>query len=909
MTEVTQDKTRPAAQPPGPGATPMMAQYLEIRTANPDCLLFYRMGDFYELFFEDAVAASAALGIALTKRGQHRGEDVPMAGVPVHAAQDYLKKLIALGYRVAVCEQMEDPAEAKKRGSKAVVKRAVTRHVTPGTITEDGLLDARMHHALAAIAADRTGDTPQYAIAWTDISTGEVEVGTFSAGGVEEEIARITPREILVSEAQADYPAILSLFRNDQVSQTVLSPSAFDSLAAENLLKRHYGVATLDGVGRLGRAELSALGAIAGYVDRTQAGKRAALALPRRRRSGDIMLIDPATRASLELTRNLKGERKGSLLSVVDRTVTAAGSRLLATRIGGPATEPAEINRQLDAVGVFVEEARLRTDLRATLRAAPDMMRALSRLSLERGSPRDLGAIRTGLNAAREAAVRLDEAGVALKAAPIEAACSGLRQPDPALLSTLGDALADDLPPQRRDGGFVKAGYRPALDEARRLRDDSRKVIAALQERYAADTTVKALKIKHNNVLGYFVEVTAQNADRLFKPPLSETFIHRQTLANAVRFTTVELGALERKIVAAGDEALAIEQAVFAELQQAVIAETAALRACSEALAALDVYAGLAELAESEGYSRPTVDASLTFKIDGGRHPVVEDALNRTHQGPFVTNDCDLSPAEDGPPGKGRMWLLTGPNMAGKSTFLRQNALIAVLAQAGSYVPARTAHIGVADRLFSRVGASDDLAQGRSTFMVEMVETAAILNQAGPRAIVILDEIGRGTATFDGLSIAWAAIEHLHEVNHCRVLFATHYHELTALSGMLPRVENATMRVREWKGEVVFLHEVTAGAADRSYGIQVAKLAGLPPAVVERAKDILARLESGERGEGKATLIDDLPLFSSRPAPAAAAHIDPLRERLDAIHPDNLTPREALEIVYELKAALRAEIT
>jgi DNA mismatch repair protein MutS len=641
--------------------------------------------------------------------------------------------------------------------------------------------------------------------------------------------------------------------------------------------------------------ELNAAAACVTYVERTQIGRRPPLSPPVREAQGATLAIDQATRANLELTRTLSGERRGSLLAAIDRTMTAAGSRLLVQRLAAPLTDPAAIARRLDAVGAFVDGAIARQETRDHLNLVPDLARALSRLVVGRGGPRDLAAIRDGILAAAALAARLD--ALPRKPAEIADAAAALRAPDPALAKELAAALADELPLIKRDGGFVHAGYHSALDEARSLRDESRKVVAQLQARYAEQTAVRALKIKHNNVLGYFVEVTAQHGDKLFAPPLNATFIHRQTLAGQVRFTTAELGELEAKIASAADRALGLELEIFERLAAAVVAASDAIKAAAEALAALDVASALAALAVERQYVRPEVDRSLDFTIEGGRHAVVEQALSE----PFVANDCELSP----PKGEaaGRIWLITGPNMAGKSTFLRQNALIAVLAQMGSYVPARRARIGVVDRLFSRVGAADDLARGRSTFMVEMVETAAILNQAGERSLVILDEIGRGTATFDGLSIAWAAIEHLHQTNRCRALFATHFHELTALAAKLPRLHNATVRVKEWHGEVVFLHEVVAGAADRSYGIQVAKLAGLPASVIERAKVVLASLEAEDRATPRG--FEDLPLFAVPPQPAAAdarhGALEALIAALAAVNPDELSPREALEALYALK--------
>jgi DNA mismatch repair protein MutS len=617
-----------------------------------------------------------------------------------------------------------------------------------------------------------------------------------------------------------------------------------------------------------------------------------------REAEGATLAIDQATRANLELIRTLGGERRGSLLSAIDRTVTAAGSRLLAQRLAAPLTEPEAIAQRHDAVAHFVADPGLRSATRASLKGAPDLARSLSRLVVARGGPRDLAAIRDGIAAAESLAAELSKS----EAVPLQVrqAVAALRQPDAAIVRELAAALDDELPLLKRDGGFVRTGYDAALDEARALRDESRQVIAALQARYADDTGVRALKVRHNNVLGYFVEVTAQNADKLLSAPLNATFIHRQTLAGQVRFTTAELGALEAKIASAADRALGIELDTFERLSAQVTAASDVIKAAADALAALDVAAALAQLAVEQNYVRPEIDNSLSFIIAGGRHPVVEQALI-ADGGPFVANDCDLSP----PPQEaaGRICLLTGPNMAGKSTFLRQNALIVILAQMGSFVPARSAHIGVVDRLFSRVGAADDLARGRSTFMVEMVETAAILNQAGERSLVILDEIGRGTATFDGLSIAWATIEHLHATNRCRALFATHFHELTVLATKLPRLFNATVRVKEWQGDVVFLHEVVPGAADRSYGIQVAKLAGLPPSVIERAKVVLAKLEAEDLASPRG--FEDLPLFAAAPAPAKPLIDQALADLIDAlkaIDPDELSPREALEALYRLKA-------
>jgi DNA mismatch repair protein MutS len=898
---ITADAPEPAPEPAS-RITPMMEQYIEIKAANPDCLLFYRMGDFYELFFDDAETASRALGIVLTKRGKHLGNDIPMCGVPIERADEYLHRLIALGHRVAVCEQLEDPAEARKRGAKSVVRRDVVRLVTPGTLTEDSLLDARRNNYLLALARSRASSgEDRFALAWIDISTGEFRVAECDRASLTAEIARIEPGEIVVSDALYS-DAELSPYLRTLPALTSLTRDVFDSATAERRLAAFFGVATTASFGAFSRLELTAAAAAATYVERTQIGKRPPMSPPAREATGATLVIDQATRSNLELIRTLSGERRGSLLAAIDRTVTAAGARLLAQRLAAPSTDPAEIACRLDTVAAFVNDTPARTDTRTLLKAVPDLARALARIAVGRGGPRDLAAIRDGVFAAAELSARLS----ALKEVPrdIKLVIDGLRRPDPALAAELGRALADELPAFRRDGGFVRSGYEPALDEARALRDESRRVIAALQVRYADTTGIRALKIKHNNVLGYFVDVSAQHGERLMSAPLNATFIHRQTTAGQVRFTTTELGELEAKIANAADRALALELEIFDRLAAAITAASAAIKETANALAAVDVATALAALAAERDYVRPELDAGLAFAVIGGRHPVVEQAL-AAGGGPFVANDCDLSPPAAQK--AGRIWLVTGPNMAGKSTFLRQNALIAVMAQMGSFVPAKAAHIGVVDRLFSRVGAADDLARGHSTFMVEMVETAAILNQAGERALVILDEIGRGTATFDGLSIAWATIEHLHESNRCRTLFATHFHEMTALAAKLPRLHNATMRVKEWQGDVVFLHEVVAGAADRSYGIQVAKLAGLPPGVIERAKVVLAQIEAEDRTSPARRLIDDLPLFAATTSASAPPRDDPLGalvEALNALHPDEMSPRDALEALYALKAQL-----
>ncbi|MCC7266407.1 MAG: DNA mismatch repair protein MutS [Caulobacteraceae bacterium] len=880
------------------GATPVMAQFFEAKARQPDALVFFRMGDFYELFFDDAKAAAAALGISLTARGTHAGQPIPMAGVPAHAAEAYLAKLIRAGFKVAVCEQLEDPAEAKKRGSKSVVRRDLVRVVTPGTLTEDGLLDARGANRLAAVAVRGAGA----AVAAVELSTGEVECLAVGRDGLASALAALAPSETLVPDRLFADETISAALKSVGGAVSPMASALAEPAASEARVKRLYGVETLDGFGQLSGAEVAALGLIAAHLETTQAGKLPALSAPRRAGEADVMAIDPATRASLEIERTLSGARDGSLLAAIDRTITAPGARLLAARLARPLLDPAAIDARLDAVAWFCERRRLRQDLREHLKGLGDMARALSRLALGRGGPRDLGTLAGGLKCGERIAAMFAASPDPLNPPPAEVEAA-LRALTPALSAelasfqqTLTEGLGPDLPLQARDGGFVAAGVRPELDQARALRDDSRRVIAALEQRLAAESGV-ALKVRHNAVLGYFVEATAKAAEPLLRPPHSATFIHRQTMANQVRFTTVELADLDAKIAQAGERALAIELSIFEAWREAARAVAQPLQAAAEAAATLDVASALAEWADEVGAARPVLDRSTAFAAEAARHPVVEAAVKRAGDA-FTPNDCALDGAGVGGP---RLAIVTGPNMAGKSTFLRQNALLAILAQAGCFVPARSLHMGVVDRLFSRVGAGDDLARGRSTFMAEMVETAAILTQATPRSLVILDEIGRGTATYDGLAIAWACAEALHETNRCRALFATHYHELAVLEERLAHIANLSLKAKEWNGELVFLHEAGRGTADRSYGVQVAKLAGVPAPVVARAREVLDRLEREAHAPAS---LGDLPLFAEA-APAPERHGPSAAEtELAALDLDGMSPREAMDALYRLKGML-----
>ena len=887
------DAKSPAKKAKAKGPSPFMAQYLEIKAEHPEALLFFRMGDFYELFFDDAVDAADILGITLTSRGEHDGKPIPMAGVPYHSAEGYLANLIKSGRRIAVCEQLESPADAKKRGYKAVVKRGVVRIVTPGTVTEDAILPAREGQALAAIGIARGG--AEAGLAVCDVSTGAFEVVPVEPELLADALSALPAREVIVSEADLERP-LVEMAAGVTLAATTPRPSRNASAkTGEDLLKEAFSVKSIDAFGVFSKAELSAVALLLDYVKLTQAGTDIRLDPPRRQLGSGYLVIDPATRASLEIDRALSGGRQGTLLATVDRTLTSPGARLLADRIARPSVNADDITARHEAVSWFLEDADLRSAIRRELKAAPDLERARTRLRLGRGGPRDLRAIGLALKHGERAVVELSRR-MMKPPGLLEQASGALTLSKHAELSALcvdlSRAITDEPPALARDGGFVAAGWDAALDEVRSLRDNARKVIAEMQGRYADQTGISALKIKFNNVLGYFIDVTARHADPLMTAPLNETFIHRQTLANNVRFSTTELSDLAGKISRAEEEAKARELAVFEAFVQRIEALSSDLAAAGYALAEIDVASANAEWADEVSAVRPHFADAPVFEAAALRHPVVEAAL-RKDGGGFTANDLLLDARGETAP---RLSLITGPNMAGKSTYLRQSVLAVILAQAGCFVPAKELTLGLVDRVFSRVGASDDLAKGRSTFMVEMVETAAILNLATENSFVILDEVGRGTSTYDGLAIAWAAVEYLHETNACRALFATHYHELTQLAEDMPHAANASLRAKEWKDELIFLHEVQAGPADRSYGVQVAKLAGLPKRAVRRAEQVLKRLEADPKDAGS------LPLFAAAiEEPEPVAETSASDTLLSQIDPDTLTPREALELVYKLK--------
>lgn len=894
------DKTGSAAP------TPLMAQFFETKSQHPDCLLFFRMGDFYELFFDDARQAAQALDITLTARGEHQSEPIPMCGVPVHAADNYLARLIRQGFRVAICEQLEDPKEAKKRGGKSIVQRGVVRVVTKGTLTEDTLLEPRANNWLACLSFQ----SEDAALAAVDISTGIIEVERAASSVICDLIGALSPSEILYNEGDSARPelqAALELAQSRQIAVQALPRAKGQVEASQRRICDIYNVQSLSAFGDFAKAEISALGMLLDYVQLTQVNAMPLLAPPRQISASSFLAIDPATRASLEIDRTMRGERKGSLLWAIDRTLTAPGGRLLAERLMRPSLDLAWIAAEQDALAFGLERHDLRADLRALLGEVPDLDRARSRLELGRGGPRDLRQIGRALDAGDRIAASIfaaDMMSLPERWAGAAQALSFAHQPDlGALAGTLRHALIAEPPVLLREGGFIARGFDAALDHHIALRDDHRRLIADLNARYVAETGLTGLKIKHNAIIGFYLEANARQAETLMQPPWKAQFRHRQTLGSGIRFTSDELEQLDLAIARAEDEARSREIQLFTGFCDQVRQANPALRRAAQALARLDVITALAEWAVEEQAVRPNLDDSLAFRVEGGRHSSVEASLRAKGQG-FTANDCHLDGAAQSAP---RLLIVTGPNMAGKSTFLRQNALLAILAQAGCFVPARKMQAGLVDRIFSRVGAADDLAGGRSTFMVEMVETASILLQAGPRALVILDEVGRGTATYDGLAIAWAVLEHLHDHNLCRGIFATHYHELTLLPDSLPGLANGNLKAQLWRDQLVFLHEIQPGAADRSYGIEVAKRAGMPKKAVMRAQELLRSLELG----GKSRSVENLPLFAATRStqsdaemgagPEAAAPDGALRNLILASDPDQLTPRAALDLLFRLR--------
>lgn len=896
MNEAAPPRTPGHDIPPAEGATPALAQWFAAKAAHPDALLFFRMGDFFELFFADAERAAPALDIALTYRGEHRGQPVPMCGVPVHAWEGYLARLIRHGFRVAICDQTETPEEAKKRRAPTI-RREVVRVVTPATVTEEGLLEPARPAWLLALAPVEEG----LGAAWLDVSTGAFATALLPPSELGALLARLEPAEAVAPPPLAEEAELQRRLPGRIAHRAPPRDPA-------RMLREAFGVATLDGFGRFSDAELAAAGLALAYVQETQAGSLPRLDPPRSQSgAAGVLALDAATRRSLEILRDQRGGSEATLVAAIDRTLTAAGARELAARLAAPLAELPAIVARHDAVAFLLETEPTRAAIRAALKGAPDMARALARLALDRFAPRDLVALRQGIAVC--ATVEQALAAAPMPLPPLLDEVQAALRLDPKLAEELGRALVTDKVPARlEDGGLIAPGYDGELDALRRLRDGGREAIAALQADLAQAWGVASLKIRHHQQFGFLAEVPAAAGEKLLREPprglapdAPMAPIHRQTMANAVRFTCAALADLDRRVAEAGERAAARERACIHHLRRLLLDTGAAIAEAARALAELDVHAAAAALAAEGGWCRPEMTERPEFCVMAGRHPVVEAAQKRARGPAFVPNDCDLSSGR-------RLCLLTGPNMAGKSTYLRQNALFVILAQAGLFVPATSARIGLVDRLFSRVGGGDDIAGGRSTFMVEMAETAAILNQATSRSLVVLDEVGRGTATWDGLAIAWAVLEALHDRIRCRAIFATHFHELTALADRLPEMRLASMKVREWRGEVVFLHQVGPGAAERSWGVHVARLAGVPRPVLARAGQVLSALEARARAGGPDALAEELPLFARERPAAPAAPASPLHAALAEMDPDAMTPREAQEALYRLKA-IAEEVT
>ncbi|MDN5248285.1 MAG: DNA mismatch repair protein MutS [Wolbachia endosymbiont of Tyrophagus putrescentiae] len=798
-------------------ATPVMEQYLSLKTQYKDYLLFYRLGDFYELFFDDAVQAAKLLNIVLTKRGNSNGKDIPMCGVPAHSSESYLHKLIDLGYKVAVCDQLETADEAKKRGYKSIVKRDVVRIVTPGTVIEDSLLEDKSNNYLASIV-EKDGE---YGIAWLELSTGKFFYSSVGLKTLDSDLLRISPRELLISEKVTEEEKIRSILKNHKVSITQHAQSCFEYGRSYRTLCEFYKIKELGGIGNFNKAEVMACGALLEYVRVTQRGSVPRLEFPKAYKQQSFMLIDASARRNLELFSTQFGEKKGSLISVIDYTVTAPGGRLLKQMLSSPLTCPKAINLRLSTVEFFVNNHKLCEKVREILSDIPDIERSLSRLMLMRGSPKDMNLLKIGLNRILVLSKLLLE--IKSGGDELEIIYKSLGNHED-LCELLNKAVLDNNINNVKEGGFIDPSYNLELFELSYVLNNSNKLITKLRNTYRDLTGIASLKILHNNILGYYIEVSANHKITL------DTFIHRQSLANSTRYTTDELKELEDKVLTARDAIINLEVRIFGELCSKIAEESEKIALAANALAKLDIRTTFAELAVRNKYVKPIIDDSREFSIVNGRHPVIE--INDK----FIPNSINLA----------GIHLITGPNMAGKSTFLRQNALIAILSHMGSFVPAESAHIGVIDKIFSRVGATDNITAGYSTFMVEMIETATIVNQATDRSLVILDEIGRGTGVYDGLSIAQAVIEHIHNVNKCRAIFATHYHELTKVNKYLSHVKCFCVKIKEWEGRVIFLHEVIEGIADESYGIHVAKLAGFPESVLSRASEVFQELATNK---------------------------------------------------------------
>jgi DNA mismatch repair protein MutS len=868
-------------------ATPVMKQYLEIKFANFDCLLLFRMGDFYELFYEDAITASRILGIALTKRGRNGEEEIAMCGVPHHALENYLNKLLEDGFKVAICDQLETPEEAKKRsGYKAVVKRDIVRIITPGTIIEESLLDSKEPHYLASVVINKN----LASICYVDLSTSEISVIKVMENEIINELARIKPREILLGESFRSSPLAISITSglNLRISYQVDSFFA-EPKSLKNILN-FYSIKALNAIGDLGTEQICAIGSILEYLSITQKERMPKLPKPKILNYHKFMNIDAATRRNLELNIAPGGGNRGSVFYSIDHTISKAGSRLLYSYLGAPLTDIEKINQRLEVTDFFYKNMDLTNSIRAALKKTGDLERCLARLGMGRSTPYDLLGIKQIIETAE--LIRADfvqKAGINLPSL-IEKLIKPLLGHDN-VHDIIGQSIKEDALNNLANGGIIKHDFHPKIKELHDLIDNGRDHIERLKDRYRSETGIDSLKITHNNVIGLFIDITSRHSEKITDPK----FIHRQTTANSVRYTSLELQELESKMVGAKVQVIAFEKEIYDQICQQVLANHELLCKLAQSLARLDVFCNFAHLADEKEYVRPLITDDTRFEIIEGRHPVVEDSLKKNHEA-FISNDCTLL-------GNDRIWLITGPNMAGKSTFLRQNAIIAILAHIGCFVPAKKAGIGVIDKIFSRIGSGDDLTKGQSTFMVEMLETSAILAQGTPKSLIILDEVGRGTSTYDGVAIAWSVLEHIHDKLKSRCLFATHYHELTAMEDILPALRNYTIAIDENNGKILFLHKIIKGAADRSYGVHVADLAGLPKSVIRRASELLKKFEKDSTTSNKKIMQGEshnLNLFDIQPT-LISNESGKLLEAFKEIDPDKLTPREALDALYKLK--------
>lgn len=861
--------------------TPMMEQYLTIKNKHKDALLFYRMGDFYELFFEDAIAASKALDITLTKRGKTNGMDIPMCGVPFHSADNYLPKLIKKGFNVAVCEQTETIEEAKSNLKKGPLKREVVRIISPGTLTEDNLLDRNANNFLGAIS-DVNGSI---SISWVDVSTG-----CFKSRNLQKEnnqkqlltnlLLRMNFSEILVSDAME--LNIISEEWHSIIKKQ--SSSLFHYSSCLQQICSYFSIMSLEGIGKFSDGEVIASGVLLSYLKLTQCGKLPILSMIKNESENNFLEIDYFTQKSLEILSNLSGETKGSLITSLDETKTAGGARLLKQRITEPFYKVVEIEKRYNLINWFLNNDIDIFKLQNNLENIPDIERSLSRISLLRGSPKDLSVLCNGLLNVKQIYEIIILFKDRLNQAPLLNNILNQISVDYSLFEDIKNSLKKDLPLSTKEGGFIRDGYDDNLDKLRNLRNNELEEITKLQNKYSDLTNVNSLKIKYNRMLGYHIEVRAVH-DKALRD--KDIFIHRQTTAQTSRFTTIELNEAENQLINSYDKSISIEMDIFKNFTNQIINEGKKILDIASAISELDIGIMVVKQSKDRDYVCPKILENKTLEIIEGRHPVVETQM-KLSENSFISNDCILNKDDF-------LWLITGPNMAGKSTYLRQNALIVIMAQAGLFVPAKEANIGVFDKIFSRVGASDDLAKGQSTFMIEMIETSLILNTASEKSLVILDEIGRGTATFDGLAIAWSVLDYLHNKIKPRTLFATHYHELTSLKEDLNHLSCHKMSIKEWNNSIIFMHKIIEGEADKSYGIHVAQLAGLPFEVIKKATQLLSKLENNK---------DNSYLKKSDNLDGNYSNINESQsffKEFDNINVDNISPREALDILYKLK--------